>query len=186
MTFYGSSGWWPPATLITGLIPITQAPSSLSSSRSLWHHHVMIMVSPAASRRKPAHLQLYLLSEISTRLFTFSGQSRAEHSNSMVCLFVNNGDLITGAAKMISNLNSPLPSSLAVASCCRQTTDSRDNRGLHVFRIDIGATSDSSPCIPDWWQTLSAAAECGAVAGEVLTFWIKNEEWEEAGVLTMG
>ena len=40
MTFYSSSGWWPPATLITGLIPITQAPSS---SRSLWHHHVMIM-----------------------------------------------------------------------------------------------------------------------------------------------
>ena len=183
MTFYSSSGWWPPATLITGLIPITQAPSSLSSSRSLWHHHVMIMVSPAASRRKPAHLQLYLLSEISTRLFTFSGQSRAEQSN-MVCLFVNSGDLITAAAKMISKLNSPLPSSLAVASCCRQTTDSRDNRGLHVFRIDIGPTSDSRPCIPDWWQTLSGAAEWGA--GEVLTFWIKNEEWEEAGVLTMG
>ena len=114
-------------------------------------------------------------------------QARVEYSRAIWFVCLSAAEIwLRPRQKWFSKLNSPLPSSLAVASCCRQTTDSRDNRGLHVFRIDIGATSDSSPCIPDWWQTLSAAAECGAVAGEVLTFWIKNEEWEEAGVLTMG
>ena len=108
----------------------------------------------------------------------------------MVCLFtfVNNGDLITGAAKMIFKVefSTSFYSGRGQLLQADEVTTDSDILGLHVFRIDIGPSPDSR-----LHPRLMANTECcrgvwrsGGV--EVLTFWIKNEEWEEAGVLTMG
>ena len=108
----------------------------------------------------------------------------------MVCLFtfVNNGDLITGAAKMIFKVEFSTSFYSGRGQLLQADEVTTDSRTFWAF-TSLEQTSDPHETASAFetdgkWQKLSAAAECGGV--EVLTFWIKNEEWEEAGVLTMG